>query len=173
MESTGAQQVFFHHIKELLPPHISFVDEIAAVLGISNDSAYRRIRGEKQITLEEIKQLCIKFKISLDQLLHLNANSFLFTGQLTNNTDFNFENWLQSCLHVLQTIKNYQPNHMTYLAKEIPFFYYFLIPEIAAFKCFFFMKSILFYEDWKQIKFSVHDDYSKYHEIWKKISNAF
>ena len=173
MESTGAQQVFFNHIKGLLPPHISFVEEVAEVLNISNDSAYRRIRGEKPIALEEIKKLCIKFKISLDQLLHLNTDSFLFTGQLTNNTNFNFENWLQSCLKVLQTIKSYQPNHMYYLAKEVPFFYYFLIPEIAAFKCFFFMKSILHYEDWKQTRFSVHDDYSQYHELWKTISNTF
>ncbi len=66
MESTGAQQIFFGHIKGLLPQHISFVDEIAEVLNISNDSAYRRIRGEKSITLEEIKKLCTTFKISLD-----------------------------------------------------------------------------------------------------------
>ena len=45
MDSTGAQQVFFNHIKGMLPPHISFVDEIAEELNISNDSAYRRIRG--------------------------------------------------------------------------------------------------------------------------------
>lgn len=173
MESTGAQQIFFGHIKGLLPQHISFVDEIAEVLNISNDSAYRRIRGEKSITLEEIKKLCTTFKISLDQLLHLNSDSYLFTGPLTNGTNFNFESWLQSCLKILETIKGYEPNHMSYLAKEIPFFYYFLIPEIAAFKSFFFMKSILFYEDWKNTKFSVKDDYSSYHEIWRKISNAF
>ncbi len=173
MESTGAQQVFFNHIKELLPPHISMVDEIAEILNISNDSAYRRIRGEKPIALEEIKKLCIRFKISLDQLLHLNSDSFIFNGRITNNTDYTFENWLQSVIQVLQMIKSYQPNHMLYLAKEIPFFYYFLIPEIAAFKSFFFMKSILYYEDWKNSKFSVKDDYSKYHETWKTISNTF
>ena len=57
MESTSAQSVFFQHIKALLPPHLSVVDEIAEVLNISNDSAYRRIRGEKPIALEEIKKL--------------------------------------------------------------------------------------------------------------------
>ena len=173
MESTGAQQIFFNHIKGLLPQRISFVDEVAEVLNISNDSAYRRIRGEKQITLEEIKKLCTTYKISLDQLLHLNSDSYVFSGPLTNGTNFNFESWLQSCLKILETIKSYQPHHMSYLAKEVPFFYYFLIPEIAAFKSFFFMKSILFYEDWKNTKFSVKDDYSRYHEIWKKISNTF
>ncbi len=173
MESTGAQQVFFKHIKGLLPPNISFVDEIAAVLNISNDSAYRRIRGEKPIALEEIKQLCVKFKISIDQLLHLDSDSFIFTGTLTNNTDFNYDKWLQSCLDIIQKVKTFEPHHMSYLAKEFPFFYYFLMPEIAAFKSFFFMKSILFYEDWRAAKFSVKDDYSRYHKIWKEISNTF
>jgi len=173
MESTGAQHVFFNHIKGLLPPNISFVDEIAEVLNISNDSAYRRIRGEKPIALEEIKKLCIKFSISLDQLLHLSTNSFIFTGQLTNNANFDFESWLQACLRFLQNIKRYQPNRISYVAKEIPFFYYLLIPELAAFKSLFFMKSILSSENWKHIKFSVHDDYSRYHELWKTISNTF
>lgn len=173
MESTGAQQIFFKHIKGLLPRHISFVDEIATVLNISNDSAYRRIRGEKPIALEEIKELCVKFKISIDQLLHLNSDSFIFTGSLTNNSDFNYDKWLQSCLDIIQKVKTYEPHHMSYLAKEFPFFYYFLIPEIAAFKSFFFMKSILFYEDWRGSKFSVKDDYSRYHSIWKEITDTF
>lgn len=173
MESTNAQRIFFNHIKGLLPPHISFVDEIAEVLNISNDSAYRRIRGEKPISLDETTQLCIHFKISLDGLLLPSSDSFIFNGRITNNTDYTFENWLHSIIQVLQMIKSHHPNHMLYLAKEIPFFYYFLIPEVAAFKSFFFMKSILFYDDWKHAKFSVKDDYSKYHETWRTISNTF
>jgi len=173
METESAQQLFFKHIKSLLPPHISFADTISDVLEISNDSAYRRIRGETQITLEEIKKLCERFKISLDQLLQLNSNSFLFTGTLTNSTDFDYDKWLESCLEVIKGVKKYEPHHMTYLAKEFPFFYYFLIPEIAAFKSFFFMKSILFYDEWKGKSFSVKDDFSKYHQIWKELSETF
>jgi hypothetical protein len=173
METESAQQLFFKHINSLLPQHISFVDEIAETLEVSNDSAYRRIRGETKISLEEIKNLCEKFKISLDQLLQLNSNSFLFTGTLTNSTDFNYDKWLQSCLGVIKHVKTFEPHYMIYLAKEFPFFYYFIIPEIAAFKTFFFMKSILFYEDWKGRKFSVNDDYSKYHQIWNELASTF
>ncbi len=173
MESTGAQQVFFQHIKGLLPSHLSLVDEVADVLNISNDSAYRRIRGEKPIALEEIKKLCTHFEISLDQLLHLNSNCFLFNGRITNNTDFNFEKWLLACEQVLDTVISHKPNYLIFLAKEIPFFYYFLFPEIAAFKCFFFMKSILYYEDWKGAKFSIKDDYSKYFTIGNRIFNKY
>ncbi|HEU5366277.1 MAG TPA: helix-turn-helix transcriptional regulator, partial [Hanamia sp.] len=139
METESVQLLFFKHIKSLLPRHLSLVDEVADVLSISNDSAYRRIRGETQISLEEIRALCNKFNISLDKLLQLNTNSYLFTGTLTNSTDFKYDNWLDSCLKVIQHVKTFTPNHMSYLAKEFPFFYYFLIPEIAAFKSFFFM----------------------------------
>lgn len=173
MDRESVQKIFFNHIKSLLPVNISFVDTVADVLNVSNDSAYRRIRGETQITLEEIKSLCLKFKISLDNLLHLNSDSFVFVSTLTNNTDFNYGKWLVSVLDVIKKIKTFEPCHMSYLAKEFPFFYYFLIPEIAAFKSFFFMKSILFYDEWKGAKFSVKDDYSQYHQIWKDLFDTF
>ncbi len=173
MKTEGAQLQFFKHIKSILPPHLSLVDAVADVLEVSNDSAYRRIRGETQISLEEIRKLCINFKISLDQLLLLNSDSFIFTSTLTNNSDYNYDKWLQSCLDVIKKVKTFEPHHMSYLAKEFPFFYYFLIPEIAAFKSFFFMKSILFYDDWKNARFSVNDDYSHFHKVWADISNTF
>lgn len=173
METQNSQQLLFHQIKQLLKPHISFVDEIAEVLQVSNDSAYRRIRGEKPISLEETKLLCLKYNISLDHLMHLNSSAFIFRGNLTNSSDFVYRNWLQSCLDVIKNTKTYEVHHMFYLAKEFPFFYYFLMPEIASFKTFFFLKSILFYDEWKSAKFSVKDDYSEYHQIWKELSQTF
>ena len=174
MEGTQLQQLFFQQIKNTLSPRKSFVDEVADVLNISNDSAYRRIRGEKPISFEEIKTLASHFKVSVDQLLHLQTDSFIFSGRITNNSDFKFDEWQKSVLIHLQTINTFKPNHYYYLAKEIPFLYYYMIPEIAAFKSYFFLKSILYYEDWKTKKFSVHDEYYKqYYELWRTISNTY
>ena len=154
MESTGAQQVFFNHIKGLLPPHISFVDEIAEVLNISNDSAYRRIRGEKPIALEEIKKLCIKYKISLDQLLHLNSESVIFTGKLANAQNFNFELYLQDFLHQHEIINSFEEKELLILSKDVPVYHYYNFPELAAFKYFFWMKTILHYPDYSKTVFN-------------------
>lgn len=173
MTSEQLQQSLFQHIKTILPPHVSMVDEVADLLGISNDSAYRRIRGEKPLTLDESYKLAGHYKISLDQLFLLKKDAFLFTGRTTNNSDFKYEDWLQAVVQHVQYFISFQPCHLFYLAKEIPFYYYFLIPEIAAFKSYFFMKSILYYEDWKNKKFSVKDDYSAYHETFQKISHLF
>ncbi len=174
MENPQLQHQFFEHIKGSIAPNKSMVDEVATILNISNDSAYRRIRGEKQLSFEEIKTLAGHFKVSVDQLLHLQSDSFIFSGRITNNSDFKFEEWQKNVLLHLQTIATFQPNHYYYLAKEIPFLYYYMIPEIAAFKSYFFLKSILFYEDWKTAKFSLSDTYfTQYHNLWRTISNTY
>ncbi len=79
MDSNLIQQSFFNQIKSKLPSHFSFVDEIALVLNISNDSAYRRIRGEKPIGLDEMYLLCSKYNVSVDQLFQLKNNTILFS----------------------------------------------------------------------------------------------
>lgn len=155
MEPTGAQQVFFNHIKGLLPPHVSFVDEIADLLNISNDSAYRRIRGEKPIALEEIKKLCLKYKISLDQLLHLNSESVVFSGKLANAKDFNFELYMEDMIRQHEMINSFEQKELLILSKDFPIYHYYNYPELAAFKYFFWMKTILHYPDYNKTTFDV------------------
>ncbi|MBL0273351.1 MAG: hypothetical protein IPQ06_09855 [Chitinophagaceae bacterium] len=75
MEPTGIQVALFLHIKTLLPEHVALVDTIADILDISNDSAYRRIRGEKPISLEEMQKLAVQYKISLDQFMNLQSDA--------------------------------------------------------------------------------------------------
>ena len=173
MESTGIQVSFFQHIKSLLPEHIALVDAIADILNISNDSAYRRIRGEKPISLEEMQKLAAHYKISLDQFMHLQSDSFLFSGKLVNSGNHNFENWTESILQQLQFANSFQKKHLTYLAKDIPVAQQFLVPEVAAFKSFFWRKSILHYDEMKGKKFSLKDIQSYHFDISKKIVEVY
>ena len=106
MDSTDIQQRLFNHIKGLVPPNIALVDVVADVLKISNDSVYRRIRGEKPISLDKVRILATHFKISIDQVLHLKTDAFLFSGRITNNSDFKYENWLENVVY----LKSTQPN---------------------------------------------------------------
>ena len=57
MKTVTIQEDFFRQIKQKLPSHLSMADEIATLLNISQDSAYRRIRGEKPLTIDEIQLL--------------------------------------------------------------------------------------------------------------------
>jgi hypothetical protein len=61
------QHQFFERIKQKLDPHLSLVNEIADVLEVSNDSAYRRLRGETAISLDEAAALAQHFGIALPE----------------------------------------------------------------------------------------------------------
>src|SRR6476661_7613444 len=71
------QQQLFGYIKNL-QPHLSLADELCDLLDISHDSAYRRIRGEKPLSLSELKVICEKYNIALDQVLQLNSGTVVF-----------------------------------------------------------------------------------------------
>jgi hypothetical protein len=173
MESSNVQVSFFNHVKTLLPSHLSLVDEVADLLNISNDSAYRRIRGEKPISLEEMQKLATRFKISLDQFLHLQTDSFIFTGKLANATDHVFEKWMENLLQQVNFINSFQHRQMYFLAKDLPLLQQFLSPELICFKSFFWRKSILHYDELKGKKFSLNDIDPKHTALGIKIIEAY
>jgi len=174
METNNIQVLFFQHIKSFLPTHVSLVDAIADILDISNDSAYRRIRGEKQISLEEMQRLASHYKISLDQFMHIQSNSFIFTGHLTNASDHVFGQWMQDTLQQLQFMNSFKHKHLYYMAKDVTAMYYFAIPEFWAFKSFVWKKSILHYEDLKGTKFIMDKEIeSSNPDIAQKITDVY
>ena len=93
---TSVQSLFFEQIRKRLPPHVSFVDELAELLDISRDSAYRRMRGETVLSLDEVKKLAVQFKISVDSIISPSADSAFFQYRAVNKSDFTFKDWLKT-----------------------------------------------------------------------------
>jgi BetR domain len=143
MDQPGVQQIFFQHIKSNLAAHLSLVDEVADLLKISNDSAYRRIRGEKPLSFEEMRTLCAHYNLSLDQLFHLNNDSYLFSGPLTNRDNFGLDKYLEHLLIQLNYFNSFDHRELYYLSKDIFIFHCFGFHELTVFKIFFWMKTIL------------------------------
>ena len=56
-----SQKILFDKIREKLPSENSLVLELADLLDVSTDSAYRRIRGQTKLSLEEAVLLVRKF----------------------------------------------------------------------------------------------------------------
>jgi hypothetical protein len=173
METNGSQTVFFQHIKALLPAHLSLAEQVAEVLNISNDSAYRRIRGEKPIALEEVKKLCIHFKMSMDQFLHLDSDAVIFRGKLADKNNFTFELYLHESLRNLQMINSFAEKEIYYWPKDVPVFYYYQFPELSTFKCFFWMKTVLEYPEYSRMKFSFENFDEKLLRIGEKMLETY
>jgi len=172
MEQTGAQQVFFQHIRNTLPPHISLVDEIAELLNISTDSAYRRIRGEKVISFDEVRMLCSHFKVSLDQLFYLNSESIIFSGGLTNNKNYGFDIYLQNILDHLININSFEQRELISLNKDI-IFHDFNFHDLTSFRLFFWMKTVLQYPLFGKTLFDSDDFTESLHQTVKKIMTEY
>ena len=143
MDATTVQQDLFKQIKQRLPAHLSLPDETAELLGISVDSAYRRIRGEKMLDLAELRLLCAQYKLSMDAFMGGQGEAHLFTGRFISSTDFTFQNWLASILTQLELALEGKDPLFIFQAKDFPLFHHFQVPELTQFKFFFWRKTIL------------------------------
>jgi hypothetical protein len=174
MEPASIQMLFFQHLKLSLPAHISMVESVAELLQISIDSAYRRIRGEKPISFDELKILCTNYHISLDQFVHIQTDSVVFNGKTTTSTRNNFEQYLKSVLQNVEFMNSFSKKEMLYLNKDIPIFYHFLYPELSAFKSFFWMRSILNYPEYANKQFNITDCINEgVQQTGKKLAEAY
>ncbi len=154
MEGIQAQHFLFQRIREKLPNNDSLAEVVAELLHVSNDSAYRRIRGETPLVLEEARILCDTFSLSLDELLHVSTNSIFFTYTQIDHIQFSFGKYLEEIRNSLMLVNASNEKEITYLGKDIPVFYNFLYRPLFAFRYFFWMKSILQHPDFVHLQFS-------------------
>ncbi len=156
-EQSQIQEFFFRQIKEILPAHLSLVDEVSDLLNISNDSAYRRIRGEKILSLDELSILCESFKLSIDSLIGLKSDTVTFHSYMLQKEKFLFEDYLRCIRDDMHKLDTKQLKEIAIIFNEIHFFEFIQVPEITAFKIFYWMKSLLDLDRVKDMKFSVRD----------------
>jgi len=172
MPFSTIQKEFLIQIKGKVPSNISFVDEIATELNISTDSAYRRIRGETDLTFDEYRKLGLKYNLSLDELLGNTYNTVLFKSRFVNESSFGAEKYLISIVEDLDYLANHDNKKLIYAAKDIPIFYLFIFKELAAFKIYFWFRSIFRFSGLQDKKFSANRVPQRIielgHQIWEK-----
>ena len=155
MAGIPIQEYLFRRIKEKLPVETSLADVISEHLHVSNDSAYRRIRGETPLVLEEAKILCDAFALSLDELLNTKENTVSFSLTQLNNTSLSFEKYLLGIQENLKAVASFDQKQIIYLTKDLVFFHNFCFRPLFSFHYFFWMKSILQHPDFIGKQFSL------------------
>lgn len=173
MENAGIQLMFFHLLRQRLPSHISLADEIAALLHISEDSAYRRIRGEKQMGFDELELLCSHFRISLDPMLGLPTRTVVFSGNYIRPDNFDYHAYLNRQQQELRGIGAARQKEITFLCKDIPVYHYFLFPEIASFKYFSWRKMLYDFPSLKGRLFSLDAMQDEPVSLGHKVAEAY
>jgi hypothetical protein len=150
------QGLLINKIKSTLPGNISLADELADLLQVSSDSAYRRIRGETALTIDEITMICGHFKLSFDALTS-NQSGFVSFNYHDINTTSDFILYLTEIKDEMVRISRAPQKEIIYAAVDMPIFHYFNFPEYLYFKMFYWLRSVSNDPDFIGKKYRVSD----------------
>lgn len=152
--SDNVQSLFLERVRARLPVNISFADELASILSISKDSAYRRIRGETILSLGEAKILYDRFGISIDELFSSGSQMVTFHRRVVSYQEYDLDKWQKSILKNLEHLAGFADKQLIFSAKDVPVFHYFRLTELCAFKHFFWMKTLIGYPGYEKRKYT-------------------
>ncbi|MEO6301669.1 MAG: hypothetical protein ABIP51_00725 [Bacteroidia bacterium] len=147
------QNHFILKFKEVVPPSMGLAEEIADILEVSIDSAYRRIRGETELTIEEAYKISKKHAISMDDVFSNQNDTVTFSYTKLTDSEKNFEIYLNRILTHLKTLNKFENKKIYYVAEEIPIFYSFFSKKLTDFKLFYWQRSVLNVPEYQQRKF--------------------
>jgi transcriptional regulator with XRE-family HTH domain len=173
MNAIELQQQLFATIKSKVADHLSAPEEIAKLLDVSVDSVYRRMRGEKPITLDELHTLCSNYKISVDQLMNIQTGAFLFHGNILDSKNFRFDAYLTTTMHNMAYFKSFKQTDFYYLCKDMPMFHQFHSRELATFKYYFWLGTLIGFPDFKDKKVSFEEYPDSIFEMGKKVLELY
>lgn len=167
------QEVFIKHLKQVVPSNVSLVDDIADLLKISNDSAYRRLRNETELSLDETYKICKHYRISVDSVFSNKGGSVTCNYIKLTDSEENFESYLTSLLNQLERLQKSEDAKIIYAAEEIPIFHSFFSKELAAFKLFYWQRSVLNIPTYQTKKFDWDVISEKQLELTDKIHKSY
>jgi hypothetical protein len=159
--ATGTETVqaqLIRKLKDSIPANHSLVEEMADLLQISTDSAYRRIRGETALTIDEVTRLCSHYRIPFDFASTAKSgagNTVTFNYHHLSDDFSNFEAYLRNLVNDMRRIRSSEPKEIIFAAEDIPIFHHFRFPVLAAFKLFYWSKSILNVQEFDGKKFEL------------------
>ena len=149
------------------------MDTVASILHVSNDSAYRRIRGETPLVLDEARELCKHYKISLDHILNVESGAVLFRSTRIDSTEYSYEKYLTDIIKQLQLISSHDHKEIIYRSKDIPLFHNFYYQPLIAFRYFFWMKSIIQHPDFIEREFELDCVSTEILELSRELTTEY
>ncbi|NRD23218.1 hypothetical protein HNV10_08195 [Winogradskyella litoriviva] len=135
------QYQFIKYLKEINTSTTSFVDEIATILDIGYDAAYRRINLKTNLTLEESVKLAKYYKISLNKLFEVGSKNTILveTSPIITNEE-HLESYFSKSIENLIPLTKLKSASILYSAKDIPLFYTLKDSYITRYKIYVWLK---------------------------------
>ena len=142
------QKRLFEEIQKNFPVQYALVEVVSEVLHIGLDAAYRRIRCDKLLSIEETYTLCKHFKLSFDALTGVkDIHLFNCTYHPINLSQTNeYLNYIISLTKSVDILKTTSDSSMLMTATDIPVFHSITQKELMFFKIYTWFHSVYNYE---------------------------
>lgn len=139
--------------------------EMSELLGVNLDAAYRRMRGDTALTLDEIKKICLKYNISFDSIINYSGSVVPFQFNAMFNEEFSILNYLRAISEQLAVMAQIENSKIVLTAMDLPYFRIFGFQALSKFKLFFWQRSVLNLDQFKFKRFDVDDAMDEYLEV--------
>jgi len=130
------QKYFFEVLKTRLSGQLRLVDVVEELLNLSTDAAYRRINGRMELSFSELRTLCQKFNISMDEIFsYQSGQTALFHYAPVNLSDQkSYIAYIKRLSESLAAVKSAPEKELYFTAQDIPFYHFLDYPELLFFK---------------------------------------
>ena len=125
------QAQFFAYLSILNSPE-DVLQKTMEALNLKRGATYKRINGDTALTTVELVKLARLFNVSLDNIF-LNEQFISFFPPSGNDEADQHTHFLDYYSYYLQSIMSYEKGQLTYMANELPIFYYFSHKYIFTF----------------------------------------
>ena len=137
------QEQFIKYLKTKARDNTSFAEDIASVLDIGYDAAYRRINLKTSLTLEESVKLAKHYKISLNKLFEVGSQNTIITElspPIHNQADL--EMYFKQSLKNVIPLTQLKSASIIYSAKDIPLFHTLKDSFLSRYKMYVWLKDV-------------------------------
>ncbi len=136
------QTLFFRRLRERIPAHLSAENELTKLLHISLEEAFELMRSLKPLSLAQADKIAVYYQLSLDNLRPQAPNTMPFRYDAISYNALSIDDYFGGVLSHFKHIDVYGVNKMHYAANDLPLFALFQFPDLAAFKLFYWGKTV-------------------------------
>jgi len=136
------QVKYFEQVKLAIPQYQNLAQSVSEVLSITINEAYKKIRGNSLLNIQQIVKLSDHFGVPFiykpDQLPTVTFDYMSVDQEIPNMLLY-----LKDLLKNLKQIQKGNKKHITITTDDIPLFHFFKYPELTCFKLFFWSDSAM------------------------------
>jgi hypothetical protein len=134
---------FFRILKQLLPPSSVLIEEVAEILQVSQDSVYRRLRGETAMSIDEALAICNHYKLPISMFVDSVKGLATFRYVSADNSPATFKKYLSLQKQHLEQLTAHDDAKICYAAIDAPLFHHYGYEALCTFKFHFWQNVVL------------------------------